>query len=302
MASLAMINPDEFEQEIIDRGRLAADVLDNMSGFVSPPEVYFKINSLLNLDDASATDFATVMSSDPNLTARLLRIVNSPYYAPRSPIDTVVRAIPVIGMRELANLVCSVCAVQSFSKISANVTDMKRFWRHSVYCGVASKVLATELNLPDCEQIFVTGILHDVGTLVINDRFPELAEKSILDAAGNESVLADTERRWLGFNHAEIGAMIMRGWGLSETVCDAIQYHHQPEVSQTAPLQAAIIQVGGIMADHAGFGGFAISSDAMREVSADVLKILGQTDPHWYADLSEEVGTHFSEVEGLLTS
>ncbi len=294
------IDADAFEQEIIERERLLQSVLEDMSAFVSPPAVYLKINSMLASGFDSASDFAQVILRDPNLTARLLKIVNSPYYGLPSAVDTVSRAITIVGMRDLTDLICSVCAVKSFSRISPDVTNMKAFWQQSVYSAIACKLLAKRLNDPDPEKLFIAGLLHNIGTLVINHRFPELAEKSLIEAAGNETVLAATEQRWLGFDHATLGATILTQWGLPESLCDAIRYHHDAPSAKHATREAAIIQIADGLATRAGFGGFPNIVGEFNELTKDALKLSGLVDDFSHTDLTAEIREQFGEVERVL--
>ena len=299
MENVVMINADSFEQEMSYRENLVDEVLEDMSAFVSPPIVYSKINSMLASGIDSADDFGEVVMTDPNLTVRLLKLVNSSYYSLRAPIETVSRAITIIGMRELANLVCSVCAVSSFSKISPEVTNMEVFWRDAVYCGVACRAMAKKLGDLDPEAAFIMGLLHDVGTLVINHRFPELAEQSIVEAAGDAYVLAETERRWLGFDHASLGAQILSEWGFSEAMCDATRTHHDPSDATIAQREAALLSIADVIANEV-LNGMADLGDAGEQRFAKALALSGLGDDFDKNALSEEIQSQFEEVKNAL--
>ena len=118
---------------------LAQSVIEDTSVLVSPPDVYLKITDMIAENTASADAFAEVIACDPSITARLLRLVNSSFYGLPSQVDTISRALTIVGMHELTNLVYSICAVESFSRVSSSVTNMSTFWRHAVYCGLTAK-------------------------------------------------------------------------------------------------------------------------------------------------------------------
>lgn len=302
MSDFAMIDAEEIEEEILVREGLAQTVKEDMSAFVSPPGVYLKVKSMLDADHSSADDFAEVISSDPNMTLRLLKLVNSAYYSLPSEIDTVSRAITMVGMRDLMNLICAVSAVQSFSRISNDVTNMKAFWRHSIYCGAACKLLAKRMGDPDTDKMFTVGLLHDIGTLVINKRFPEIAEKSIIQAAGNEAVLAESERHWLGFDHAALGGLILTDWGLSESLCDAIRYHHKPDMAKVAPQLAAVIQIADCLATQDATSVALDAETDLDETSREVLAESGITEAIWRDELAPAIETEVAEIEALFSS
>lgn len=278
----------------------ARRLIEDLSTLVSPPDVYLKITDMIAGDMASADEFSEIILRDPGLTARILKLVNSSYFALPSKIDTVSRAVSMLGMDELSSLVYSVCAVQSFSRISSGVTNMNTFWRHGVYVGLCAKALAVRLNCLNTERLFVAGLLHDIGALTINVKFPEAAEAMILNAAGDEANLINQERESLGFDHAYLGALMLESWNLPETTCDAIRFHHNPGSAQITPLEANILSAADTLANYSGTGSFSETIAEHDGMSKDISESLNLPTDVDRDALLEEVDQQFIETIYLL--
>ncbi len=278
----------------------ARSLVEDMSILVSPPDVYLKITDMIASDMASADEFSEIILCDPGLTARILKLVNSSYFGLPSKVDTVSRGVAILGMSELSSLVYSVCAVQSFSRISSGVTNMNTFWRHGVYVGLCAKALAIRLNCLNSERLFVAGLLHDIGTLAINAKFPEVVEAMILNAAGDESKIVSAERESLGFDHAYLGALILENWNLPEATCDAIRYHHEPRAAQVTTLEANILCTADILANYSGTGSFSETIAAEDDMPADLSQLLNLPTDIDRDALLEEVDQQFIETIYLL--
>ena len=281
---------------------LARSLIDDMSTLISPPDVYLRINDMIVGNTASAHHFSDVILRDPSLTARILKLVNSSYYALPSKVDTVSRAVAVIGMHELSSLVFSMCAVQSFSRIGSGVTNMNTFWRHGVYSGLTAKAIGSRINCLNTERLFVAGLLHDIGTLTINARFPEIAEEAIFKAQGDEENLIGFEQSAIGFDHAYLGAMMLENWHLPEATCDAIRYHHQPRAAKITPLEASIIHAADTLANYSGTGRFSETIAEHDDISADIKELIELPDDFDHDELLEEVDLQFVETIYLLVA
>ncbi len=292
----------EFEELKPSNEPLARSIVGDMSALVSPPDVYLKISDMISDNMASAAQFSDVILRDPSLAARILKLVNSSYYGLRTKVDTVTRAVAVLGMHELSSLVYSMCAVQSFSRISSGVTNMNTFWRHGVYCGLVAKAIATKANCLNTERLFVAGLLHDVGTLTINARFPEIAEESIFKAEGNEAKLVQAEHDALGFDHAYLGALMLEGWNLPAASCDAIRYHHQPKAAKVTVLEASILNAADTLANYSGTGSFAEKIAERDDIPADICAELELPADFDHDELLEQVDQQFVETIYLLVA
>jgi HD-like signal output (HDOD) protein len=280
--------------------RIARSLIDDLSALVSAPDVCVKVNRLAADESSSLEDIAAVVIRDPNLTARVLKLANSPYYGLAAKVDTVSRAVMLLGMGEIQKLVVTLCAVQNFSRLSSKVTNMNSFWRHAVYTGLLAQALARRARVLHPERLFVAGTLHDLGTLLINHRFPELAQASIKAAAGNEDDLYRIELHDLGFDHACLGGMMLESWQLPPALTDAVRWHHLPHRARIAPVEAAILKVADTIANYSGTGSY--SERVAREDAYDAafLQRFGLSVDCSNDELMDEVDPQFIETIYLL--
>lgn len=215
----------------------------------SLPIIYSRINEAVNNPRSSTADISTIISDDPGLTSRLLKLVNSAFYGFPSKIDTISRALFIVGTRQLRDLALSTSIINLFNGISKSLVDMESFWRHSIACGVAAKVLATyrrtEVNV---ERFFVAGIVHDIGRLIIYKKKPQEAHQALLLAKNGGELLHIAERNIFGFDHAEVGRLLMQMWKLPPNIEEVVAFHHQPQRAVLYPMEAAVVHVADIIA------------------------------------------------------
>jgi putative nucleotidyltransferase with HDIG domain len=266
----------------------AARWIQDTSALASPPDVCIKLFELMESETASAQALGDVISRDPSLTAKLLRIVNSSFYGFSRRIDTVSRAITVIGMSELYNLAIAVSAVTSFSRIPNSMINIDTFWRHGVYCGVMSRELALRCKVLHPERLFVAGLLHDIGSLIIYNRAPETIKSLLLASQGDETDLRTLEIKAFGFSHAAIGAMLLDRWLLPPDLVQSVRHHHDPSATNRARLEAAIIHISDSVANHYEQGAFYCAPSARLTVDEGALEVTG-------LDADEETFTRLAE-------
>lgn len=223
------------------------ELVDGVDQLVSLPEVCFLVNDLVNDPLSEVKEIGQVIAQDPDLTARLLRLVNSPYYGFTSKIETVSRAVVLVGLRELQQLVWASSAVETFSKLPAKKANMASFWRHSVFTAVTARLLARERNVLHPERLFIAGLLHDFGQLLIMHKLPEAALSII--ALKEQGVPDHTaEIQVLGYDHAAIAQALFDRWGLPESLRLAIAGHHNPALSEKFSMEAALLCVADTVA------------------------------------------------------
>lgn len=250
-------------------------LVSDVQGLVTPPHVFLKVTELMRSPDSSAKDFEVVISVDPNLSARLLRIANSSFYSFASRVDTISRAVAVLGMRDLYALVTAVSAVKSFSKIASDLVNMDTFWRHSIMTGLLARNLANRCNVLNGERLFVVGLLHDIGSLVLFNRLPDLCRDLMLATGGNEDVLHHAEWETLGFTHAHVAAQLLDTWQLPATLTAAIGGHHDPSSAGEATLDATLVHMADVFASRSDVGRFTEGESGDRSVPSGAWDLLG---------------------------
>lgn len=222
-----------------------AQRVENLFSF---PDIYFSIKRTIENPKSDMEDVAAVVSQDPNIASRLLRMANSPFFGFATEIDTVKRAISVMGLMHVHNLVLAVSATKAFKGIDSGLVSMKDFWIHSVFTATLAKNLASKSRVLDSERLFVSGLLHDIGHLVIYTTLPNQASK-ILQRARNESVTVEQlEREIIGFDYAQVGCALLKEWKLPESLYMPVQCHTQLRPEDDFALDSAIVHIANRLA------------------------------------------------------
>ncbi len=225
------------------------ELVSQVTKLVSLPGVYFKVKKLVDDPDASLVEIGEVITQDPALTMKLLRIANSAFFGFAAKITTVTRAVNLLGIQQVHDLALAVSVAKAFEGISSEVMDMERFWRNSVYCGVAARIVAVRCNVLDSERLFVEGLLRDIGHLILYDRMPVEAGEALIRSRESGQDLYQVERLLLGFDFAQLGAMLMAEWRLPESLREAVHYHPEPARAQCFQLETSIVHIASRITD-----------------------------------------------------
>jgi len=212
------------------------------SKLYSLPDVYLKIKSIIADPDSQISELSDVLSTDPSLCARLLRISNSAFFGLSNKIETISRAVQIIGFKHIHNLVVATSIARAFDGLSSDTANIQQFWMASVERALLARILASKQAFLDAERLFVGGLLMDIGHLVMYEHMPEMMETAIIRAEAEGRPLYAVETELLGFNAAELGAALAKHWQLPESLCNLIRYQDQPELSEDKQ-EAAIIYV-----------------------------------------------------------
>ena len=223
----ATLLKEDESQQTLDEVLQLDMVIEEASGLVSPPQVCVQLYKLIQSPNSSAKTIGKTVEMDPNLAARVLRIVNSAAYNFQSQVTTVSRAITILGTDDLCNLVMAIAAVRAVSKFDNNFYNMEEFWHHSVTVGLLSRHLAEECRLTDADTYFIAGLLHDIGIPVMYSPRPRLCTIVKKQFSGNEHMLAKYERQQFNFDHAMVGGALLDTWHLPKVLVSAISHHHQ---------------------------------------------------------------------------
>lgn len=212
----------------------------------SLPEVFIKVEEVLNNPHSSSDHLKRIIDEDPALTARLLRLANSAYYGFHAKVESVSQAITILGTQQLRELVLACSVLKVFSNISDEQISMESYWRHSIACGLVARSLASLRYENNVEHYFVAGLLHDIGRLVLLMERPHLVSEIFEQANEEKEMLFVVERQHLGFNHAQLGGLLLKNWKLSSRLVEAVSFHHRPKGAKNFPIDAAIVHI----ADH----------------------------------------------------
>jgi putative nucleotidyltransferase with HDIG domain len=208
-----------------------------------------KVLAVCNNPNASANDLNRVISYDPVLTGQMLRLINSAYYGLPNRITSLTRAIIMLGINTVKNLVLATSILGGCKGLSsARHMAINDFWAHCLCVGVLSKLIAARGGVPAFEQeeYFVAGLLHDLGKLPIMACFPDLYARTVQSVKDMNIQLFESENMHLGFNHCQVGVLIAAKWKLGEALQDAINKHH----SQDDPSSSVFLVNGVGLANH----------------------------------------------------
>lgn len=225
------------------------ELVDGVVDLIPLPKAYIRIRQLVHDPDSSAHDVANVIQNDPAMTGRVLRIANSAYMALVTKVDTIPRAVQVLGLNQVHDLALAMSAVTALQDIPSPVFDIHDFWRRSIYCAVVSKILSERLRRREGDRAFVSGLLHDIGHLVLAYRETETLKDALAQARAGGHSLVDEERTRFGFDYARVTAQLLKRWDLPDSILDPVAYHTAPrEYTGNMYIEVAILHVASVIA------------------------------------------------------
>ena len=263
----------------------------------SLPDIYFQINEIINDPRFTAEDIGKIILKDPALSFRLLKIVNSSFYGFKARVDTISRAVTIVGLEDLQNLILATSVVDTFSKIPCELIDMTGFWMRSVNCGVLAKLLAQKSAVLHSERLFLAGLLHDIGSLVLYEQLPEQSKQVLKAANHDRTLIAELELDSIGFTHADVGGALISKWGLPDSLSTTITCYLQPEKAQTYKLDAYLVFLASRLAVNVGLGFPA--EHMLEQLPEHIFSVI----PPDFKDLEiivEQANDEFSQVYELI--
>lgn len=224
------------------------ELCDSVSVPASFPSVYARTRQLLDDPHVTKGDLLEVLAHDPTTLARLLAVANEVHHRSggRGGIDDPDEAARLIDIDHIRAVVATGAAIDVFEHVGEDLVDMHDFWQHSICGALAADALAVACG-QDRQQMYMAGLLHDIGQLVIYQAEPEQARKVLVHAG--ESYRYRAEQEVLGITHAEVGAELTRRMNLPESLQETIRFHHEPALAQRAPLAASIVHLATAIAN-----------------------------------------------------
>lgn len=228
----------------------ASELVQSCTTVFTLPEIYFRVRDVVDDPDSTMDDLAEVLKLDPAISARLLRIVNSPLYGFSKQIDTVTRAVNLLGTQAISDLVTATTIGRTFSGMSIQLMDVSMFWRKSVLCALLAGKIAKSCGLEDSERFFIAGLLRDIGHLVLYQTIPRRAQSALIEAGYLETSLAEVEQSSIGCDFAEVGAELIRSWGMPVQIEQAIRCQLSPNDAGEFIIHASVVHLAGVVVDY----------------------------------------------------
>jgi HD-like signal output (HDOD) protein len=212
-----------------EKERLLSIIQTYISRMPSLPITVSKILQICNDPKTSPADLNQVISLDPVLMGRVMKLINSAYYSLPNQITSLVRAIIMLGINTVKNLALSTAVLGNLSaKKNFQALNIDGFWRHSLCVGVTAKLLAAKRkkDTKQLEEYFVAGLLHDIGKIPLNNKLSAEYVEALTITDRDHLPLYVVEERITGVNHCEVGRLIIKNWNLGPVMEDAVFFHH----------------------------------------------------------------------------
>ena len=208
------------------------------------PAVMEKIMELTSDPDVSIAELEEAISTDPVISTKLLRIVNSAYYSFFREITSIRHAIVVLGLQATKNLVYGTSIITAFGgETKIERFPLLGFWEFSVACGNLSRTLSSLLDYPFYEEAFLAGLVHDIGKLIMANLSTKQFEEALVKAQEDSIPLSQAEDEVVGFNHSDLGLRLAERWRLPQLLREAIAFNEQPRQAEGYPELTSVVRL-----------------------------------------------------------
>jgi putative nucleotidyltransferase with HDIG domain len=218
---------NEESEKTMDRRAVRA-ILDNIQNLPTIPHVLLEINRMLQDDEVSNSMMQEVIEKDQVITAKILKLVNSPFYGYRTRIADISQALMILGVNTVRNSIATISAIDIFRmKGKYDNFDIRDLWKHSLAVAVTSRRLAETSRKAPPDDCFVAGLLHDIGKLVMEQHLQDFFRKVLALQKEEGLTFFAAEKKILPVNHSLIGGYLVGSWHFPAHLVYAIEHHHQ---------------------------------------------------------------------------
>lgn len=262
------------------------------------PLVANNVIKLTQNPDTTSFEIAEAISQDQALASKVLKTANSAYYGFPRKITTINYAIVVLGLNNIKNIVLSTSIMAQFAKKDETpLFDREDFWKHSLLCGIISKKISEHMGITNSEEMFMCGLLHDFGKMILDSFFHDEFILALELSMEKKITLMDAENKIFGFNHAGVGALLLKKWSLPPSLVRAVKYHHSPEESLSAVRTASIVHVADYLCRRIGIGNS--EHNVLPELNKKAFKLVDLTGKQ-IKEMSIQILKEFKAATGFL--
>lgn len=235
------------------------DLIDSTCELPTIPDVLVKLQAVIDDPESSADEVAEVIALDPAIATNVLRIVNSAHYGLQVRVSSVNLAVSIMGFSMTKKVALKAAILSAFGEREGGVVgrfDPSTFWRHSIFTGVLTRTIgeaSPAFSGVHPEDLYICGLLHDIGTIILCDSAPEAVGEILERSASTGEHVAAIEQEVLGYTHAEVGSVLAIKWFLPEDLTIAIRYHETPAEDPFHRGLSTLVYMAERHAAHAGY-------------------------------------------------
>ncbi|MEI6305553.1 MAG: HDOD domain-containing protein [Deltaproteobacteria bacterium] len=223
----------------------AEQLVDKIDDLPTIPAVATQVLQMLDQPDVSVEEVADLMLSDQVMTARVMKMLNSPVYKPSHEITSLKRALVYLGLKHIREVALTTSFISAFDDTSGGA-QVSTFWEHSFGVGMVSKIIAEKIGYSDLEKAYIAGIIHDIGEVFISNYLRLEFEKVLAFIKDKPIKLIDAEAELLGTTHSEVGLCMARKWNFPDAYCEIIACHHTPAEATIDPILCAVVNLADL--------------------------------------------------------
>jgi putative nucleotidyltransferase with HDIG domain len=217
------------------------------------PIVSKRIMEIAQDENASYHDLVEIVKQDQALSTQIMKVANSSFYGFLSRVSSLEHALVLLGSQEVISLVLGVSVYKFFSHNGDRAVDLSRFWKHSIICSQVARFLATHFKLNEDDSLFLIGLIHDIGKIVMDQYFHEEFLKIVEYVSKHRTTFSKAEKEILGTTHYQIGATVLKQWKFPKKVIMPIFYHHAPWYDMDNGTNSIIMYLANLLTKMAGF-------------------------------------------------
>ena len=284
-----------------DRSLPFFDRIKTSKNLPSLPQILLKLIELCNSEESTVKDISQIIIKDPSLSAKIVNMASSTYYGLANRVTTIDQALVILGQNTIKNIAIISSVTQAFSKVKDNsVFKLKIFWRHSLVCAILARLIAKKTLYTSPDEAFLTGLLHDIGKLVLWVNFPK-EYAGILKSSNDRCDLILAGEALHGSTHCEVGSWLIKRWNLQSFMADAVLYHHDSvdRIQDALPL-VKIIYVANILCPETNkekVVKFGIAKNIFGFEISEVEKIILQAEEE-VVDVAKSLGIDIGPLDG----
>lgn len=261
-------------------------ILQQIDSFPSLPATVNRVMEITANPESTANELMRAILPDQSMSIAILKLANSAFFGRPREVSSIEEAIVVLGFQEIRTIILTQAVFNSFQKLrNINKQEIDALWEHSLTCGLAAKIIATHTNGYSPSQLFIAGLIHDMGKIAMLMAFPHSYSPQGQDFPERlrHSFFPDEEEKF-GIGHDEVGMRLVNRWLFPESLCVAIGYHHRSDAAPGDSAFPLIVQMADMMS-HAIHSQEVIDGQGflrlIRDFSPDSIQLWGRYNFYW---------------------